>query len=59
MDLQMALMAIQRRMMQIRPIKTTPTPIRMTNGIDGSGIRWFLLLTNVGSPPDSGPPLSS
>ena len=43
MALQMALIAMQRRMMQIRPIKTTPTPIRMTNGIDGS-IRCFLLL---------------
>ena len=58
-DLQMALMAMLRRMMQIRPMKTTPTPIRMTNGIDGSGIRWFLLLTVVGGPPEGGPLLFS
>ena len=50
MDLQMALIAMHRRMMQIRPKKTTPIPIRMTNGMDGS-IRCFLLLLQMCAEP--------
>ena len=47
-DLQMALMAVLRTMMQIRPKKTVPTPIRTTNS--NSGIRGFLLLNGVRGP---------